>query len=363
MKKLAKMSIPLCAAAVLAVGCYEFVSQTVVLNNAPEWTGSGSWSAGGGGGAVVGLAGQDVYWTSGSGVEFYNDPLLDEFGGPYVLTSAAQTHTQGFHERSFFHGNLVGETDNLSLLFTGHFSITNPYEWVDPLYFDFYDGSTLFEVTQICDMAAGGNELYGNPSDPDSHMYLSFKACTPAGSSCTAGVMEISFDNQVAWWWPKSVGGVEQVTVRRATGARFSHECMPISVTRRGDQQTQYLVVGDPSMDELTVFDASSIASGPTDYVYAPDSTRNIVDVTVEGRGDGSVDFGLLVTLWKGSGGARLEHRTIINDEFDAAGVMMYETVPSNVQAIASRGYGAEGTTERLFMFGDQLVRRDYQKE
>lgn len=38
----------------------------------------------------------------------------------------------------------------------------------------------------------------------------------------------------------------------------------------------------------------------------------------------------------------------------------LIEPVPSNIDVIATRGLGAEGTTGQLFTFGDQVMRREY---
>ena len=365
--KIRKITLPLCAAALLAVSCYDFAGQTTVMSSTPTWTGSAAHTYSGRQG-VVGLAGQDVYWFNTGGPSYWHDPLIQEFGGPYVLTSVTQTHTLGLHEQTFVHGNLVGETDNLSLLHTvqGGFG---SMEWVDPWFFtpsiQDKNGTTL-NIVEICDMASPADESYGNPSDPDSQLFLSVRACSPTLGGCAGAILEVSVDSGEQYWWTEYRDGSEQAWAHAGTGPFwtgpewFTNECMPIAVTTRGDQSTQYLVVAEPSRDEVSLFDASSIASGPVDSFKANEPNRSIVDLTVEGRGDGEVDVMFLGTLWKGSAGSRLKHRNIADGDISTDPPFLVEVLPSNIDFIASRGVGAEGTTGDLFTFGAQVMRRNY---
>ncbi|WP_152629704.1 hypothetical protein [Haliangium ochraceum] len=347
----------------MAVGCYSFVSQTTVMSSAPIWTGANHYTHGATyAGDVIGLAGQDIYLIQGNTTYLLEDYLLDEFGGqPYTLTSVAQTHTLGLHEHTFMHGNPVGQTGNLSLL---HTLQGNPFtmQTVPPFNTTFRDSGQVYEVVQICDLAATGDGSYGDPNDASSHLFMSFRACPVAGGACVGGVMEVGFDNSVSMWSPRPAGTSDHVWVRKTSGSLFSNECMPIAATGKGDQTEQYLVVADPSWDEVTLFDASSVASGPLDSVRTLDSSFALRDIAIEGRGDGSVNLGMMTTLWGSSSAARLEHRVIANGDIGDDPPFLVESLPGNVRFIASRGLGVEGTSEQLYTFGSQLMRRYYQQ-
>ncbi|PRQ04670.1 hypothetical protein ENSA5_05840 [Enhygromyxa salina] len=358
MKKTTKIIVPtICAAALLAIGCYEFVSATTVLNSAPNWTGAAAHTFSGSHG-VVGLAGQDVYWFDNGGPTFWNDPLIDEFGGAYVLTSIAQTHTLGFHEHTFVHGNLVGESDNLSLLHTQQGSPSS-MEFVDPSVSTFSKYWTSYQVTEICDLAAASHGNFGNPSQSSSHLYMSFRACElNDSSSCTAGVMELAFDTDISWWSPKQIGSTQQIWITKPNGTLFSSECMPIAVTSRGDQSTQYLVVADPSMDEVSAYEAYSLASGPVSDLQTF-SGAYIEDIALEGRADGNIDYAFLVTLWSDG---RVEHRLLTDGDIASGTPFLTEYLPTHIQDIATRNIGAQSSSGQLFTFGDQVVRRSYEQ-
>lgn len=353
--------IPLSTIALLSVSCYYYVSQTTVMNAAPTWTGASAHTLGSIKGSI-GLAGQDIYWFDGvKAPVLMDDYLLDEFGGPYVLTGVAQSHTSGLHEHTFMHGNLVGETDNLSLLYTYG---GNPFsmDWVDPLDPTIESGKNLYEIVQICELASAADGSFGHPDDPSSHVYMSFRACT-VGQDCTGGVLEIAVDDGVygpSLWWPKINGSVEQIWIRQPNGVRYTNECMPIAVTTRGDQTDQYLVVGDPSHDEFSVFDAFAIGSGPISSLIVADANRNIRDIVIEGRGDGATDYGMLATLWAGPGGSRIEHRTITNGDLPNVAPHLIEPMQSNIQFLSTLNLGAEGTTGVIYTFGTAVARRSY---
>ena len=357
-------AFPLCAFALLSVSCYDFVSQTTVMPYTEYWRRAAPHTLGNSsGGGVIGLAGQDIFYFAGNSWTKFDDYLLDEFGGPYVLTSVAQTHTVGHHEHTFIHGNLVYQDDELSLLYT---SGGSPYSmsWVDPWTYSFYADGEFYAIKEICDMAASSTGEYGHPSDPSSHLYVSFRARNDSGPGAyyVGGVMEISFTSGMDYWWPRPTGSGDQVWIHQPDNTFFSNECMPIAVTGRGDQTEQYLVVGDRSMDELSVFDAYSIASGPVDSVRTPTSEFRIVELAIEGRGDGSTNYGFLVTLWRGSSGAKLEHTWIMNGDLDDGGPHLVESVPTNISHITSRGLGVENPTEQLYTFGNQVMRRYYEQ-
>lgn len=353
-------ALGLCASMVLA--CYELVSTTTVSTTPRNWTGAGHFSMGN---AVsrqaVGLAGQDIYGFQASGsVWSWSAPLLAKFGGPHTLTSIAQTHSLGHHEKLFIHGNRVGETDNLDLLHAR--SLNDLFSVVEAFDPTFWDAGTYHDLVEICDMAAVTLPEYGNPNDLSSHLFLSFRACARNGSGCSGGVLEVQVNAQVNRWWIRSNQEGGQVTNRKADGTRFSNECMPIAVTAYGDQSKDYLVVGDPSWDELSVFDANRLWEGPLDSHRAPDSSRNIEDVHVEGRGDGGLDSVMLSVLWRGSSSAKLEHWAVLGGTFSASPFLV-ENLSSGVQLISGLGLGAEGTTGDLFTFGNNVVRRHYQRD
>jgi hypothetical protein len=361
--KLDKLAlIPLSMFALLSVSCYDFVSQTTVMNSAPTWTGASAYTLGSTTGSI-GLAGQDIYWFNGTNtpVLLADDALLDEFGAPYVLTGVAQSHTAGFDQHTFIHGNLVGDTDNISLLYVSGSSPLS-MDWVDAFDPTIVENTNLYEIVQICDIASAADGSYGEPHEPNSHMYMSFRACT-AGSHCTGGVLEFAVNDGIygpTWWWPKVIGSTEQVQIRRPNGSLYSNECMPIAVTTRGDQTDQYLVVGDPSADEFTVFDAFAIGSGPIANLVVAEPNRNIRDIVIEGRGDGSSDYGMFATLWTGSAGSKIEHRTVINGDLPNETAHLVEPMPSNITFLSTLNLGAEGTTGVLYTFGTEVKRRSY---
>ncbi len=348
------------AASLVVLGCYTLQSTRTLDSFSPTWTGSGTYGLSGPKYAA-GLAGENIYLYDSSGRrELWSSPLSDQFGGSYVLTSVAQTHSLGHHEHSFVHGNLVGRTDNLDL-FYGTEPFPSLMSRVEPWWPQFWDAGSYFAIVEICDMAAAETGEYGHPTDPESHLFLSVRACNDAGS-CAGGVVEATFDDSMRSWWIRSNQEGVQATIRKANDNRFSNECMPIAVTSRGDQETQYLVLGDPSWDELSVFDATRLWEGPLDALRTSDSTRNIADVVVEGRRDGSTEYAFLATLWSGSGSTQLEHRAIVNGAFPDGSPHLTETLPDDVRFLATRGLGAETTTSDLFTFGDQVVRRRYEQ-
>ncbi len=361
MKYKAKLS--LLALSVLAgAGCYELASATTVFSSARSWTGTGHASIGSTYGKhSVGLAGQDVLTFDSSGLRSsWTAPAMSVFGGAHVLTSIAQTHSMGFHEHTFVHGNLAGRTDNLDLLYTYQTNLT-ALRRVQPWYIRFWDAGTYFNVVEICDLAAASLPSYGNPADLESHLFLSFRACPEGGGACAGGVLEVQVDTAISQWWIRSNQQGTQVTLRKPDGTRFSNECMPISVTSYGEQSRQYLAVGDPSWDEISLFDANRLWEGPLGSLRVADTTRNIKDVYVEGRGDGSTDYAFLAVLWRGSTSATLEHSVAVNGTFASDATHLIETVPSDVLFIEGRGLGAEGTSAALYTYGSRVIQRTYQ--
>lgn len=341
----------------LFASCYELVSTSTLYTTVRAWTGTGTLGRGGPKHSL-GLAGQDIYQFSPSGLErVWTAPLIEEFGGPHVLTSLTQTHTLGHHEHTFAHGNLVGRTDNLDLFYTFQ-SYVGAMTRVRPWSPRIWDGGD-FDIVQVCDMAAAEQQAYGEPNDLDSHLYLSVRACRRGGGTCAGGIVEVQMNSRVDYWWIRSNQDGWQSTLRKADGSFFSNECMPIAVTGRGDQATQVLVVGDPSWDELSVFDASRLWAGPLDALRTPDAAV-IRDVTVSGRRDGSVDYAFVATLWSTASSARVEHRAVVNGDIPSGAPHMTESVASEVRFIEDRGLGAQAGVGELYTYGNTVVRRGY---
>lgn len=354
----AKIFATLAATVIAAAGCYQLSQISTVYSAAKTWTGTGHNSLGNQFNRyAVGLAGQDLYMFSTSGLaSTFTAPAASNFGGSHVLTSFAQTHAMGHHEHSFMHGNLAGQTNNLDLL---HAYGTHLTSWsrVEAWYPEFWEGGKWYDIVAICDMAAATTQEYGNPYDLASHLFLSFRACAQDGTGCTAGVLEVQMDSWVEYWWMRSNQEGNQVTIRRPDGNLYSNECMPIAVTAYGDQTRDWLVVGDPSMDELALYDANRLWEGPTDSLRTVDSTYNLKDVTIEGRGDGSVDYVFIAALWKSGSAAQLRHLAGANGELEAA-PHLTETVASNVVSAQVRGAGAEATSGDLYTFSSSQVQR-----
>lgn len=182
------------AVAAMAVACYQLVFATTAMPSAPAWTGTGTRSIGGLTWSL-GLAGQDVHWFTETASSVEIAPFLAQFGGPYRLTSYVPTAVLSHHEREFIHGNPTGRTDNLRLLYKSHPS--NQATWVEPLWPTFWDGGEYFDVVEICGLAASEPVAYVNPNEPDSHLFISFRACGRSAGICAGGVLEVAFGPQV----------------------------------------------------------------------------------------------------------------------------------------------------------------------
>lgn len=361
----AKIGMLAGAVMLAAAGCYELVQVVTVYSAARTWTGTGSMSLGTTYvRSPVGLAGQDVVAFSETGVRtIWSSPALVFFGGAHRLTSITQTHGLGHHEHTFLHGNRIGRTDNLDLLYafqSNLYALERVHAW----YPRFHKLGTWFDIVEVCDMAAATLPELGQPDDLDSHLFLSGRACATNGTGCVGGVIEAAIepDTNPMRWWVRSNQEGDQIAILKSDGTRFSNECMPISVTGYGDQLRQYLVVGDPSMDEISLFDAKRLWEGPLDSARFSDASRNIADVQVEERRDGSAECALVAVLWKGSTGAKIDHIAAVSGVFSASAHLV-EYVPSNVLFIESPGVGAEGDRHDLYTFGSQVNRRRYQKD
>lgn len=360
----AKIVATIATTVIAAAGCYQLSQTSTVYSVAKTWTGTGHNSLGNRFNRyAVGLAGQDLYMFSTSGLAYnFTAPAASKFGGSHVLTSFAQTHAVGHHEHSFMHGNLVGQTNNLDLLHAYGTHLTS-WNWVEAWSPEFWEGGKWYDIVQICDMAAATTQEDGHPYDLESHLFLSFRACAQDGTGCTAGVLEVQVDSWVESWWIRSNQEGNQVTIRKPDGSLYSSECMPIAVTAYGEQARDWLAVGDPSMDELVLYDANRLWEGPTDNLRTVDSTYNIKDVTIEGRGDGSVNYVFITALWKSGSAAQLRHVAGANGELESA-PHLTETVASNVVVAQSRGVGAESTSGDLYTFSSsQVQRRVYVQE
>ena len=356
-----KWSLAAVASAVFVVGCYELTSVTTQMWSNPGWTGSGRW-AGSGAHLATGLAGQDIYHFREGFSRTDVAPFLSQFGGEYELTGIAQTHSLGFHEHMFVHGNLVGETDNLRLLY-GVVDYGPAMTWIEPLNPHFWEVGQDWEVVEICDLTAAETGEFGLPTDADSHLFMSVRACPTTIGSCAGGVLEVQIAPGGEVWWVRSTQEGYHATVRKPNGSLYSNECMPISVTARGDQTKQYLAVGDPDFDEISVFDAKRIFDGPLDSRRAYDSSHDIMDLVIEGRRDGTAEFGFLGVLWGSSGARRLEHTMLVDGAFPTGGPHLTETLAGDVDFIQTLGTGAEDSSAHLFTFGDRVQDRRYDQE
>ncbi|MBL4632675.1 MAG: hypothetical protein JKY56_02310 [Kofleriaceae bacterium] len=353
--KKSRTMVWLATCGLVLAGCYTLTSVTTLMWNSPEWTGSGRFG-GSGVHRVVGLAGQDVHHFGSGAIS--EAPLLSKFGGPYVLTSAAQTSSLGHHEHSFAHGNLVGRRDNLRLLYTV-LSEFETMDWVSPVDPHFWEHGTNWDVVEICDMVASEAHDFIQPVSQESHLYISIRACPRTGGSCAGGIAEVQMSPDSSSWWIRSNQEGWQGTVSKANNTLFSDECMPISVTsEHGDNTTRYLVVGDPSWDELTVFDADKLWDTPLHSSRTP-TNRRIKDVVIEGRKDGSTQFGFLTVLWTGGTGSQLQHTVLTNGQFPDD-PHLTENVAGDTSFIETLGYGAETDSGELFSFADRTQRRLY---
>ena len=344
------------AAAVMVVACYRLVSTTTVVSSAPTWSGTGTRSTGGVT-RSLGLAGQDVHWFTETGSGVLIAPFLAQFGGPHRLTSYVPTAVLSHHEREFIHGNMTGRTDNLRLLYKDH--PDNQATWVQPAGPTFWDGGEYLDVIEICGLAASEPIAFVHPYEPDSHLFMSFRACGRSSLTCAGGVLEAEFDQQITRWWVRSHAEGVQVTVRKPDGNRFSNECMPISVTSDRAQARQYLVVGDPSWDEISVFDALRLWSGPIESWRAPESNRAIRDLVIEGRRERTYDLAFVAVLWAGTAGTQLRHYSLADGVVNET-PFLSETLPTDVQLIESNGPRMLWDTGHLYTYGAQVVRRQY---
>ena len=353
-------------------GCYEPSGNRTILPSNIEWTGAGDYASGSSfRGIAMGLAGQDAYWFGDNGsVNLHSNVLAGEFLGPYQLTSVAQTFSLGWHEQSFMHGNLVGQTNNLDLFHTvqAFFGHTAAHRIAPLNNLTLLQDGLRYNVVEICDMAtpdqASGWVL---PYHSNSHLLMSVRACTSSGS-CAGGVIEAAIDTSKRWWWIKSTAGVQHASIKRLSGARYSNECMPISATRWSgfDSNTvsdEFLFVGDPSTDEITVFDAQDLKRGPVDALRLPSSKR-IKDLTVEGVQSGAVHFSFLAVLWQNGTGNTLEHYQVVDGNLPSS-AFLTENLGAGIDLVQSFGRGyrnsQEGTGDVLTL-GNRVVRRSYRK-
>lgn len=353
--------------------CYESTGSRTVYPNNVNWTGTGDYAyASSYRGMAVALAGQDVYWFRPDGsINRLKDVLAGEFIGPYNLTSVAQTFSLGLHEHSFMHGNLVGQTNNLDIFHTtqanfGH-TAANRIQPLDNLTI-LQDGQR-YNVVEICDMAtpdlASGWVL---PYHSNSHLLMSVRACTSSGA-CAGGVIEAAIDRSQQWWWIKSTAGVQHASIKRYGGARYSNECMPIASTRwstaaLGDISDEYLFVGDPSMDEITTYDAQDLKRGPLDALHLRSSKR-IKDISAEGIKSGAIHFSMVSVLWQNGSGNTIDHYQVVDGALPSTHFLS-ENIGAGYDHIQGFGQGYSNLQTRtgdLLTFGNSVVRRTYRKK
>jgi hypothetical protein len=350
------------AVAILVASCYHLENSVVVMTNAPTWTGAGHASVGSASspGRALGLAGEDIYVGSTASMVLYDSPFLPELGAGYTLTGIAQTHTMGFHENTFLHAYAAGDVGSLDLFLVTGFNF-NSYTRIVSTSPWFVESGTIYELTQICDMAGVPIPAYGLPSDEDSHLYLSVRACSMGDSPvCVGGVVEADFSATANEWGVKNSGGW-QAAIRKADGSLYSEECMPISATGLGDTSVHYLALGDPSADELALYEVGQLDQPPVSTRHLPHANQNIRDLVLEGRGDGTTDYGFLAVLWNGSGGTAIEHVLATNGTI-GSGAFLTEPVLNTTRFIHSTGAGGKPANNRadMYTFGTRVYRRTY---
>lgn len=179
-----------------------------------------------------------------------------------------------------------------------------------------------------------------------------------------------------SWRWfgedtPPGSEEEKEIWVRQINGETVSNECMPISVTRGGKQTSNYFVVADPSEDEITLFDASSLSSGPLDSYRAANPLANITDIVVEGRGGDELNdnYAFVVMLWENiEEEKQLEHIPVMDGDIDDHGPFLLEDLPETtsgvnaVSVIGTRGAEADYAQDSLFILGDRVVNRVYHR-
>lgn len=364
-------SLLVCIGGFALSACYEPTDTDDLPANPTSWTGAGDYEYGSSyRGLSVGLAGQDMYLFSESGSVWHWSNVLDgEFSGPYRLTSIAQTFSLGWHEQSFLHGNLVGRTDNLDLFHT------------EQGYFGYYaqkripprgsqaisTGEGTFNIVEICDMATPDkNNGWVLPYFNDSHLFLSIRACN--SSRCVGGVVEAQFNSQMSQWWIKTTSGQQHAQVHRAGGWLFSNECMPITATRWSDTSVgaaveEYLIVADPSIDEITTYKASNLKAGAVDFHRYSSSTAEILDISADGIQQGSVHYSFIQALWRDGSGANLQHYTATNGALPDSPFL---TEPVSRRTTQVQGFGRGELNDirgkgYLMTLGSTAVIREYQ--
>lgn len=356
--RLARFSAFALATSGVLAACYDLTAQVLVSSTPVAWTGTGS-SSRNNQKRTLGLAGQDVHHFVGSRlVEVETAPYLAQFGGPYVLTSSVPTRVLGLHELEFAHGNRVGQTGELRLLYRSN--PVNVATWVTPAAPFVPADEEYFQIVQICGLTAARTLLWATPESPDSHLFLSIRACGLTSGTCAGGVVEVDMNASVTSWWPAVGPTGVQVALKKPNGAFFSNECMPIAATGNAELARQYLVVGDPSVRELSVFDAFRLADGPVDHVATTDATRVLRDVVIEGKRESDTDQAVVGVLWGSSSDAVLRHHLLFDGTLTAA--YSTDALPNNARFVESPGplpaQLALGAS--LFTFGSEVWRRDY---
>ncbi len=365
--------------AVTLTGCYDLQSSDPIFSSSTPWTAVNSVYAtnAGSGGQVFAFRGETLLRIAGSTVEPRGtNHFANLFGEtPYTVDSFAQTHEMGWLGDILLHAQAVGGTDEPRLIRAPDTGLYNS-EWVEPYYASFNafnDGTHYFDIVHICDLAAipvphDGQGLKAS----DLHVYASFLAADQENpGSRIGGVMELGFtEHNGDWgWYPKldKYGTWQRLWVYEEYAPQqtppsytfYSPECMPISVTRGGDQPNDYLVVADPSADTISVFDPLEVDAGPLDTLYRPDAGANILDITVEGYEESGKSHAFVVTLWGDSTGERLEHSRIVDGDIYEP-FLTEDAIEDDIQLITSRGLGAETSSEELYTFGGSTLRRTY---
>ncbi len=372
----------------LLSGCYDLLSTEVIPVDASENAVPGEWT---GIGPfvnyqyrVMGLNGREIWRidldsmfevTGWEGSEIYN-----MFGGDYTLTSFAQMHRSSWGD-VLIHGNRTGATDEFRFAHTND-PFFKELDWVEPSTTNFNVGGQGYELLEICEIIARPvNTTFRGLDNPDMQAFISFRAKRNGSTTAevVGGVMEIDFiwdisDEKWLWLGMDTPPGSEEETeiwIRQINGESFSDECMPIAVTRGGKQTVNYLVVGDPSEDEITVFDAAHLSAGPLDSIKESNLDYSITDITVEGRGANELNdnYGFVTTLWgNAENEKRLEHILIMDGDIDNYGPFLEEILHetssgiNELNFIETRGNGADYAQEYIFTLGDAVERRLYRR-
>ena len=136
---------------------------------------------------------------------------------------------------------------------------------------------------------------------------------------------------------------------------------MLISVTSDPSLSRQYLAVGSKVRDEFTIFEAFKLWNAPLSSWRQSDSIRDMLDLVIDGRAQGSVDVTFLVVLWDGPSNRLLRHYTITNGSGSVT-PDLEETLTPDFRFIESDAPRALGDSANLYTYGSSVQLRAYHK-